>query len=106
MSQAGNRPTANRLSLPVDNQRKYSNCACSAHGAGQCADALTCDAAVEDLLLWRDPARTGIIFGVVTVAYLLLEWSNYSLLSLIANGLLGLVCVAFLWSNGAQFLNK
>ncbi|KAL3161281.1 hypothetical protein ABBQ38_009637 [Trebouxia sp. C0009 RCD-2024] len=78
MSQAGQRQ---RLSLPVDNQ-------------------------LEDLLMWRDPVRTGGIFGVVTLVYLLLEWSNYSLLSLIANGLLVLVCIAFLWSNGASFLNK
>ena len=56
--------------------------------------------------MWRDPVRTGGIFGVVTLVYLLLEWSNYSLLSLIANGLLVLVCIAFLWSNGASFLNK
>jgi len=61
---------------------------------------------LEDLLLWRDPRKTGAVFGGFTLVYLLLEWSNYSLLTLVANVLLAGVSVTFLWNNLAQFLNK
>lgn len=63
-------------------------------------------AAVEALLLWRDPAKTGSVFAAITILYLLLEWSHFSLLTLIANTLGIAVAAAFLWNNLAQFINK
>lgn len=62
--------------------------------------------AVEDLLLWRDPKKSGIVFAGATLAYLLLEWSHFSLLSIIANTLLIAVSVAFLWNNIANFTGR
>lgn len=61
---------------------------------------------VEDLLLWRDPKKSGIVFAGATLAYLLLEWSHFSLLSIIANTLLIAVSVAFLWNNIANFTGR
>jgi hypothetical protein len=62
--------------------------------------------AVEDLLLWRDPKKSGVVFAGATLAYLLLEWSHFSLLSIIANTLLIAVSVAFLWNNIANFTGR
>ena len=34
--------------------------------------------AAEDVLLWRDPKISGAYFVGITLVYLLLEWSNWS----------------------------
>ena len=62
--------------------------------------------AVEDLLMWRDPKKSGLVFAGVTLGYLLLEWSHYSLLTIIANVLLIAVTVSFLWNNIAGFTGR
>jgi hypothetical protein len=62
--------------------------------------------AVEDLLLWRDPKKSGVVLAGATLAYLLLEWSHFSLLSIVANTLLVAVSVAFLWNNIANFTHR
>ena len=67
---------------------------------------LTVAPAVENLLLWRDPKKSGIVVAGATLAYLLLEWSHFSLLSIIANTLLVAVSVAFLWNNVANFTGR
>ena len=61
---------------------------------------------MEDLLLWRDPAKSGIVLAAISVAYFLLEWSNYNVITVLAN--LGLLAVsgAFLWSVIANFAHK
>ena len=102
MSQVGQRQ---RLSLPVDNESELQCCSSLTGPLPLCLSNVP-DVAVENLLLWRDPIKTGGVFGVITLVYLLLEWTHFSLLRLVANTLLGVVCIAFLWSNGAQFLNK
>lgn len=61
--------------------------------------------AVEDLLLWRDVQRSAIVFVSITVAYGILEWSNFSLLKIISNTLLFTVVITFLWSNVASYTN-
>jgi riboflavin kinase len=61
---------------------------------------------VERLLLWRDPKQSGAVFGTATLGYLILEWSNWSLLSLVAYVLLLAVAVTFLWNNLASFTNR
>ncbi|CAL5223458.1 g5977 [Coccomyxa viridis] len=61
---------------------------------------------VEKILLWRDPVKSGIVLGGATLAYLLLEWSHFSLLSIVANTLLIAVSVAFLWNNIASFTGR
>ncbi|KAK9829845.1 hypothetical protein WJX72_008236 [[Myrmecia] bisecta] len=61
---------------------------------------------VEDLLLWRDPRKSGAAFAAVTVAYLILEWSNFNLLTVLANTSLLAIVVAFLWNNIASFTGR
>ena len=56
--------------------------------------------------MWRDPVKSGVVLGGATLAYLLLEWSNISLLSIVANTLLIAVSVAFLWNNIASFTGR
>ncbi|DBB08060.1 TPA: hypothetical protein ACH3X3_008263 [Trebouxia sp. C0006] len=103
MSQVGQRQ---RVSLPVDNDRKFRHLSgLIVQGNSGLAERGTF-IAVEALLLWRDPAKTGGVFAGITLLYLLLEWSRFSLLTLIANVLLFLVVLTFLWNNLAQFINK
>jgi len=64
------------------------------------------DKNVEDLLLWRHPRRTGLVFGIFTLLYIMLEWSKYSLLTLIANALLAVVAAAFVWNLVASFTGR
>lgn len=63
-------------------------------------------AAVENVLLWRDIRITGAIFTAGTILYFLLEWSGYSLLTLVSNTLLAALALAFLWNNVARFTGK
>lgn len=45
---------------------------------------------VEDLLLWRDVPKSAAAVGVITVLYILLEWSGIPLLTMLSNvGLFG-----------------
>ncbi len=60
---------------------------------------------MDALLLWQDPRKSGIVFGGITAAYILLEWTKYSLINLVANFLLIAVIGAFLWNNVANFTN-
>lgn len=64
------------------------------------------DKNVEDLLMWRDPKKSGIVFGVVTLAYLVLEWSGKTMLSLSAYLVLWSGFALFAWTYAAAFLNK
>lgn len=64
------------------------------------------DNQLEALLLWRDPIKTGIVFTAISLVYILLEWTRYSLLTLIARVGLFAVVSSFLWNNVAQFINK
>ena len=103
MSQVGQRQ---RVSLPVDNDRKFRLTGQPCKAAISSLTEPGFFVAVEALLLWRDPAKTGGVFAGITLLYLLLEWSRFSLLTLIANVLLFLVVLTFLWNNLAQFINK
>ena len=61
---------------------------------------------VEDLLLWHDVTKSGIVLGAATALYVLLEWSGLPLLTWLSN--LGLVVVlgAVLWAIGARFMGR
>lgn len=61
---------------------------------------------VEGLLLWRDVRKSGVVLAGITLAYILLEWSNLSLLKIVSHSLLAVVTLSFLWSNIANFTNK
>lgn len=62
--------------------------------------------AVEDLLLWRDPRRSGLVLTGITAVYILLEWSHLSLLRIVSHSLLAAVTLSFLWNNIASFTNR
>ena len=62
--------------------------------------------AVEDLLLWRDPKKSGAVFVGATLFYILLHWTGLSLLTIVANSLLILVSLSFLWNNIASFAGR
>jgi riboflavin kinase len=74
-------PPQQRVSLPVDN-------------------------AVEELLLWRNPVRSGLALGTATVAYILLVWSHRSLISLVSMLAAIVVATCFVWSSLAGYLNR
>jgi hypothetical protein len=74
--------SSNRVSLPVGNKD------------------------VEGLLLWRDVRKSGVVLAGITLVYILLEWSNLSLLRIVSHSLLAVVTLSFLWSNIANFTNK
>ena len=62
--------------------------------------------AVEDLLLWRDPKKSGAVLGGATVAFLFLSFAKINFISTLAYTLLSLVLGAFLWNNIASFTKK
>ncbi|KAK9805889.1 hypothetical protein WJX73_001657 [Symbiochloris irregularis] len=61
---------------------------------------------IEDVLLWRDVKVSAAAFVGLTLLYLLLEWSGYSLLTIVCNTLLALVSGAFIWSYVAKFTGR
>lgn len=56
--------------------------------------------------MWRDPKQSGIIFGSITLAYLVLEWSGKPLLSLAAYGILFAGAGLFGWTYFAAMTKK
>ena len=61
---------------------------------------------VNDLLLWRVPSKSAAVVGGATLAYLALEWSGVSIVSMGANTLLVVVTAAFVWNNVASFIGR
>lgn len=61
---------------------------------------------VEDLLLWRSWEKTAPIVGVATLAYVGVELSGISVISLLSNLLLLLIVVSFIWNNVATFAGR
>lgn len=59
---------------------------------------------VEDVLMWRDVRVSGGIFGGLTAAYLVLDWSGYSLFCLAAYALLTLLSALLIWHYAAPFV--
>jgi len=61
---------------------------------------------VADVMLWRRRnASVGILVGAA-VAWILFEKSGYTLLSLLANVLLLLVTILFIWATAAALINR
>eukprot|EP00210_Caulerpa_lentillifera_P008903 g8494.t1 len=71
---------ADRLHLPISNKR------------------------VEDILMWRDVRLSGIIFGGLTLAYLVLEWSGYSIMCLTTYAVFALLTGLLIWHYAAPFV--
>jgi len=61
-------------------------------------DALKADplyTTVSDILHWRDPVRSGLVFAIITLAWFLLSVAQYSAVTLIAYLYLGLFVISF-----------
>eukprot|EP00889_Picochlorum_renovo_P003404 jgi/Picre1/30434/NNA_005798.t1 len=75
-------PTPGRIKLPVKDQQ------------------------LEDLLLWRDVKKTGIVFGAVTALFVLLFWAKNSFLSVAALLMSLTVGVMLVWSIIGGFIHR
>lgn len=53
---------------------------------------------VSELVHWRDPVKSGLVFGIITCSYILLGWLDYSVLTLISYLLLALLAVCFTYA--------
>jgi len=71
---------ADRLHLPLSNKR------------------------LEDILMWREPKTSGAIFGGFTLAYLVLEWSGFSIFCLAAYALFGVIGGLLVWHYAAPLV--
>jgi hypothetical protein len=62
--------------------------------------------AAADVLLWRKKHLSiGLLVGA-TLAWILLEKTGYTVLSIVSNVTLFLVVILFVWSNVAALLNR
>ncbi|XP_057864545.1 reticulon-like protein B8 [Cryptomeria japonica] len=59
-----------------------------------------------DVLLWRNKRISGSVLAGATFTWLLFEWLNYHMLTLICIGLVLSMTILFLWSNAANILNR
>lgn len=51
------------------------------------------------VLHWRDPVKTGLIFGIFNFFFFLYTWADYSLLTIVSYLLLTLLAISFGFSN-------
>jgi len=58
------------------------------------------------ILHWRDPIRTGLLFGIFNFAFFLITYGEYSILTLITYCALALLVVAFAYANGSILFAK
>ncbi|KAM7251236.1 hypothetical protein ACFE04_023119 [Oxalis oulophora] len=63
-------------------------------------------ASVADVLLWKRWCASLVLLGTSTTLWLLFERGGYNLLSFVANVLLLLVVILFLWAKSATLLNR
>jgi len=54
---------------------------------------------VTKILLWRDPVRSGLLFGIANLFYILFTWGEYSVITLASYLLLSLLIVCFSYTN-------
>jgi len=62
--------------------------------------------ALLDLALWKEPKKSGAVFGAATTLYVLFERLRYTALALVSQVLLALVVGSFLWSMFCKFSNR
>jgi len=58
---------------------------------------------VSTIVYWRDPIKSGLIFGIISLSYFLLTWGEYTLVSLVSYLLLSLLAVSFIYVKFNQF---
>eukprot|EP01114_Cavostelium_apophysatum_P024188 TRINITY_DN93_c0_g1_i1.p1 TRINITY_DN93_c0_g1~~TRINITY_DN93_c0_g1_i1.p1 ORF type:complete len:277 (+),score=55.38 TRINITY_DN93_c0_g1_i1:119-949(+) len=54
---------------------------------------------VQKILLWRDPVKTGLLFGIFNFFFFLSTWAEYSFVTIVSYLLLTLLCICFGYSN-------
>jgi len=55
---------------------------------------------VSKIVHWRDPFRTGLLFGIFNFFFFLITWGEYTVITLTSYLLLALLAVCFIWANG------
>jgi len=58
------------------------------------------------ILHWRDPIRTGLLFGIFNFAFFLITYGEYSVLTLVAYLVLAILVVSFSYANGTILYAK
>lgn len=58
------------------------------------------------ILHWRDPVRTGLLFGILNFFYFLITYGDYSVLTLISYCALAILVAAFAYANGTILYGK
>lgn len=61
---------------------------------------------VSELLLWREPLKSGAALVGATALYVLLEWTTWSLVSILSTVAFFAIILSFIWASIAGFLNK
>ncbi len=56
--------------------------------------------------MWRDIKKTGMVFGGITLVYLLFEWSGLSLMTIVANILLAVTLGCLAWAVVGNLLGR
>ena len=62
--------------------------------------------AVEELLLWRDPKKSGAVLGGATLAFVVLQFARFNVIATLAYAVMSVVLGAFIWNNIASFTKK
>lgn len=60
----------------------------------------------EELLLWRDPKRSGLVFGAITVAFGILQFAKINAIQTTAYLVAAAVLGCFVWNNVAKIAHK
>jgi len=58
-----------------------------------------CYAHTSTLLHWRDPVKTGLVFGILNFLYILTAWADYSIVTIVSYLLFTLLAICFGYSN-------
>jgi len=72
-------------------------------------DALRADplyATISDIVHWRDPVRSGLVFAIITLGWFLLSVAQYSVATLVAYLYLGLFVISFALVQYSNFSGK
>lgn len=91
--------------------RVAADCVDPQHTTGKKQQVLTCAFArgahlQEELLLWRDPKKSGIALAACTAVFAVLQFAKVNFIQTAAYALLIVVLGCFLWNNLATVMKK
>merc|ERR1719350_243698 len=64
------------------------------------------DPKVQELVMWKEPKKSGAVLAAGTLGYFFVEFSGYTMLALISNFLLLTVVTCFVWGNIANVIGR